>query len=107
MSGPKTLRKQGLILMNSIIAEEAKELAGSYEPAEVLSIYAALQQLPDTRRKQGRRYPLVLILTYVLLAKAAGETTPLAKSRVDSLAGCLAATGAAGGWAELSVCSHL
>src|SRR5579885_1875217 len=32
-------------------------------------------QQTDKRRKQGRRYPLALILTYILLAKAAGETT--------------------------------
>lgn len=43
--------------------------------ATVLSIYGAMQQLTDARRKQGKRYPLALILTYLLLAKAAGETT--------------------------------
>jgi len=41
----------------------------------VFSIYAAMGQQTDKRRKQGRRYPLALILTYILLAKAAGETT--------------------------------
>ena len=61
--------------MNSIIQEEAKELAGWQTQAEVLSIYTAMQQLSDARRKQGKRYPLELVLTYVLLAKAAGETT--------------------------------
>ncbi|WP_373323727.1 ISAs1 family transposase [Dictyobacter formicarum] len=34
-----------------------------------------MQQLTDRRREQGKRYPLSLVLTYVLLAKAAGETT--------------------------------
>ncbi len=61
--------------MNSIILEEAKELAGWDGQAEVLSIYGAMQQLKDARRKQGKRYPLALILTYLLLAKATGETT--------------------------------
>lgn len=37
-----------------------------------------MQALTDGRRKQGKRYPLALVLTYILLAKAAGETTLLA-----------------------------
>jgi len=61
--------------MNSIIWEEAKELAGWEGQGEVLSMYEAMQQVKDARRKQGKRYPLALILTYVLLAKGAGETT--------------------------------
>jgi predicted transposase YbfD/YdcC len=61
--------------MNSIILEAAKELAGGNAPTEVLSLYSAMQQLKDSRRKQGKRYPLALMLTYLLLAKAAGETT--------------------------------
>ncbi len=61
--------------MNSIMLEEAKELAGGNCSAEVLSLYAVMQQLQDTRHKQGKRYPLALVLTYILLAKAAGETT--------------------------------
>lgn len=61
--------------MNSIILEEAKDLAGWHSQAEVLSIYAAMQQLTDARRQQGKRYPLALVLTYILLAKAAGETS--------------------------------
>ncbi|GHO82689.1 hypothetical protein KSZ_06950 [Dictyobacter formicarum] len=38
-------------------------------------MYAAMQQLTDGRRKQGTRYPLALVLSYVLLAKAAGATS--------------------------------
>ncbi|HEY1348908.1 MAG TPA: transposase family protein [Ktedonobacteraceae bacterium] len=34
-----------------------------------------MQGLRDARRKQGKRYPLALVLTSVLLAKAAGEPT--------------------------------
>jgi hypothetical protein len=34
-----------------------------------------MQELSDGRRKQGTRYPLALVLTYVLLAKAAGATS--------------------------------
>lgn len=61
--------------MNSIIQEEARELAGWNAEAEILSIYTAMKSLSDARRKQGKRYSLALILTYLLLAKAAGETT--------------------------------
>lgn len=61
--------------MNSIIAEEATTLVEWNQAGEVRSIYTVLQHLTDTRRKQGQRYSLALILTFLLLAKAAGETT--------------------------------
>jgi len=60
---------------NCITSEEAKELVGWDEASEVYTIYAVLQQLTDTRQPQGKRYALAHILTFVLLAKAAGETT--------------------------------
>lgn len=61
--------------MNYTMVEEARELVGWQTASEVLTIYTEMQQLTDQRRKQGKRYPLALVLTYVLLAKAAGETT--------------------------------
>lgn len=64
--------------MNYTMWEDARELAGWQTESEVLSVYMAMQQLTDTRRTQGKRYPLALVLTYVLVAKAAGETTLLA-----------------------------
>ena len=64
--------------MEPIIQQGVKALEGWESKGDVLSIYAAMQQLSDRRRPQGRRYPLALILTYILLAKAAGETTLLA-----------------------------
>ena len=63
--------------MNTIIQAEATKPTECYEQAEALSIYEAMQALSDTRRRQGTRYPLALVLTYILLAKAAGETTLL------------------------------
>lgn len=61
--------------MNYSMLEEARERAEWKTNAEILSIYAAMHRVNDARRAQGKRYPLALILTYILLAKAAGETT--------------------------------
>src|SRR5450432_3521078 len=55
--------------------EEARELAGWSKESEALSIYQALESIEDLRGKQGKRYGLALLLTCVLLAKMAGETT--------------------------------
>jgi predicted transposase YbfD/YdcC len=61
--------------METIIQQDVKALDQWKSEAEVLSIYAVMQRLSDRRRPQGRRYPLGLVLTYILVAKAAGETT--------------------------------
>jgi predicted transposase YbfD/YdcC len=61
--------------MNYTMLEDSSELAGWNTETEILSMYTAMQQLTDTRRKQGKRYALALVLTYLLLGKAAGETT--------------------------------
>ncbi len=39
------------------------------------SLYCALAQVADGRKKKGKRYPLLLVLTLLLLGKLAGETT--------------------------------
>lgn len=61
--------------MNYTMVKEARELAGWSEEREALPVYEALSQLTDKRRAQGKRYSLALVLTCVLLAKMAGETT--------------------------------
>ncbi|HLG61972.1 MAG TPA: transposase family protein [Ktedonosporobacter sp.] len=61
--------------MNYIIVKEARELAGWKAEREALSVYEALEKLEDKRRAQGKRYSLALLLTCILLAKMAGETT--------------------------------
>lgn len=61
--------------MNYTIVNEARELAGWNAESEAFSIYQAMLSITDTRRKKGKRYSLALILTFVLLAKLAGETT--------------------------------
>src|SRR5260221_11292259 len=47
--------------------------AGESVPA--LSLYQALQQLPDPRRAQGKRYQLAVIMSLLVLAKLAGQKT--------------------------------
>lgn len=44
----------------------------SIDPA---SLYCAFEQVKDGRKAKGKRYPLALILTLVMLGKLAGETT--------------------------------
>ena len=61
--------------MNSTMIQEARELAGWNAKIEALSVYQALMNLTDTRGKQGKRSSFALVLTCVLLAKMAGETT--------------------------------
>ena len=61
--------------MNYSMLEEARELAGWSKECEALSIYEALSTIEDRRGKQGKRYELALLLTCVVLAKMAGETT--------------------------------
>ena len=39
----------------------------------IFSLYEALQELPDARRAQGKRYSLALILCLLLFAKLAGQ----------------------------------
>ena len=62
-------------MMNYSMLEEARELAGWSKECEALSIYHELSKLEDRRGKQGKRYRLALLLTCVVLAKMAGETT--------------------------------
>src|SRR5437764_2632489 len=44
----------------------------SIDPA---SLYRAFEQVTDGRKKKGKRYPLPLLLTVLMLGKLAGETT--------------------------------
>ena len=61
--------------MNYSMLEEARELAGWSKESEALSIYQALERIEDQRGKRGKRYRFAFLLTCVLLAKMAGETT--------------------------------
>ena len=39
------------------------------------SLYKAFEQVTDGRKAKGKRYPLPLVLTLLMLGKLAGETT--------------------------------
>jgi predicted transposase YbfD/YdcC len=56
--------------LDQVVQGNAKAL--EIDPA---SIYTALEKVEDGRKKKGKRYPLALILTLLLLGKLAGETT--------------------------------
>ncbi len=74
--------------MNYSMVKEARELAGWSPESEALSVYQALEKLTDKRRAQGKRYSLALVLTCVLLAKMAGETTLQAVTEWVRLRSC-------------------
>ena len=40
---------------------------------DVASLYSAFENVKDGRKARGKRYPLMLILTLLLLGKMAGE----------------------------------
>ncbi|GCF11982.1 transposase family protein [Dictyobacter arantiisoli] len=42
---------------------------------DAASLYQAFEQVKDGRKAKGKRYPLALILTVLMLGKLAGETT--------------------------------
>jgi predicted transposase YbfD/YdcC len=48
------------------------EMVGEMDPQ---SLYRNLEQVQDVRKARGKRYPLPLLLTLILLAKLAGETS--------------------------------
>jgi predicted transposase YbfD/YdcC len=43
---------------------------------DVGSLYDFLEQIPDTRSKHGRQYPLALLLIWMIIAKLCGEDKP-------------------------------
>src|SRR5260221_14102109 len=58
----------------SILAS-AEEVAAEALTIDPASLYSAFEQVADGRKKRGKRYPLPLLLTLLLLGKLAGETT--------------------------------
>ena len=64
--------------MNYNTLDRVLEQVKPGEEMDALSVYRALEQVPDGRHKRGVRYSVALICTLILLGKLAGMTTPLA-----------------------------
>src|SRR6266699_3754432 len=64
--------------MNESMLDEAMEQGKLPMEMDALSVYRAMEHIQDGRHKRGVRYRVALIFTLILLAKAAGMTTPLA-----------------------------
>ncbi len=64
--------------MNYSMLDEAMEQVQLPGEIDALSVYRAMEHIQDGRHKRGVRYSVALIFTLIVLAKAAGMTTPLA-----------------------------
>jgi predicted transposase YbfD/YdcC len=62
--------KMNLTIFDSV--QQSTPLPLSIDPS---SLYSAFEQVKDGRKRRGKRYPLALIFTLLLLGKLAGETT--------------------------------
>jgi predicted transposase YbfD/YdcC len=57
------------------IFEPGEKVAAERLSIDPASLYCAFEQVRDGRKKKGKRYPLPLLLTLLLLGKLAGETS--------------------------------
>jgi hypothetical protein len=71
----KSLRKREMMEMYLSIFDEGEQVDPGSFSIDPASLYRAFAQVKDGRKKKGKRYPLALILTLLLLGKMAGETT--------------------------------
>lgn len=62
--------------MNYNTFEQTVEQIQESRELDANSLYQAMQQVQDGRKKRGVRYSVALILTLILLGKLAGMTTP-------------------------------
>lgn len=60
--------------MKLSVFEEIKQGAPEGLRVDAASVYRALEEVKDGRKAKGKRYPLALLLTLILLGKLAGET---------------------------------
>ena len=61
--------------MELSIFDQGEQVGPESLARDAASLYAAFEQVKDGRGKKGKRYPLALILTLIMLGKLAGETT--------------------------------
>ncbi|HEY1349828.1 MAG TPA: transposase family protein [Ktedonobacteraceae bacterium] len=55
------------------VFEDGVQLGQKIEEVDVVSMYAAFEQVKDGRMDRGKRYPLALVLTLLMLGTLAGE----------------------------------
>ncbi len=60
--------------MNLTIFDQIEQIDQEALRVDAASLYRALEQVKDGRKAKGKRYPLALLLTLLLLGKMAGET---------------------------------
>lgn len=60
--------------MNLTIFDQGEQIDRDVVSIDAASIYRAFEQVKDGRKSKGKRYPLALLLTLILLGKMAGET---------------------------------
>jgi predicted transposase YbfD/YdcC len=63
-----------MTLINLSIFDQAEQLGREPLAIDAASLYRALEQVKDGRGKKGKRYPLALLFTLILLGKMAGMT---------------------------------
>ena len=60
--------------MNLTIVDQVEQVDQDVLTVDAASIYRAFEQVKDGRKAKGKRYPLPLLFTLILLGKMAGET---------------------------------
>jgi len=76
--------------MNLTIFDEVDQSGQESVAIDVASLYSEFEKVKDGRGEKGKRYPLPLLLTLLMLGKMAGETSingivDWIKERKDSL----------------------
>ena len=66
--------KAGIAQVNLTIFDQGAQIDREAVRIDAASIYRAFEQVKDGRKSKGKRYPLALLLTLILLGKMAGET---------------------------------
>ncbi len=60
--------------MNLTIFDHCEQVSQEALEVDTASLYHAFEHVKDGRKRKGKRYPLALLLTLILLGKMAGET---------------------------------
>jgi predicted transposase YbfD/YdcC len=60
--------------VNLTIFDHGEQIDQEALTVDAASLYQAFEQVKDGRKSKGKRYPLALLLTLILLGKMAGET---------------------------------